>query len=500
MLLKNTRYWDSNQLNYRRATIRITDGKFEVSENETTNGLHPLNAKEETYDLSGYYLLPSLIDSHAHLIGIGLHLLSPSLSDVSSLSDLADIIRSTPAGTVILRGWDEEKLKETPDKYFIDRVDALRPVVLIRKCGHLACVNTKAIEEFNLKKSEGIDASEIYRGILKERAIGLLSEHLQRSDPLLRNALNAASELLISEGITSIHTDDLGCVPYARLKQLFLNSHHLRIYEKLLPEENGFFYEWMNRPGDFFGDFGEYLSIRCVKLLLDGSFGARTAYLNRSYEGDPGNRGVRYYNQEDLEEYIALCEKNGITLCIHVIGDGALESALRGFERKSPTDNPLRHRLIHVQMAHPEQIKRIKKQNLWVSIQPVFYDSDNLLAPVVLGEKRYREVAYPFKALFEEGIPIALSTDAPVERSNPWVNLAASTRFFPIKDAFMMYTSNAAKSGFSESVCGKIRTGFYADALLFDKNIFEIETNTLRDIKPVNVLFNGKWLYDIRNT
>jgi len=77
---------------------------------------------------------------------------------------------------------------------------------------------------------------------------------------------------------------------------------------------------------------------------------------------------------EDLKPIVTRADREGIQVCVHVIGDRALEEALKAFEGSA--SESLKHRLIHVQIASEEQIKRMTDQRLTASIQPIFVDSD----------------------------------------------------------------------------------------------------------------------------
>jgi len=240
----------------------------------------------------------------------------------------------------------------------------------------------------------------------------------------------------------------------------------------------------------FKAHISDYCSIRAVKVFLDGSFGAKTAYLSQPYEGT-NSRGVLYMGSEKFSEYVRMCEENNLQLLVHVIGDGALEVALEGFQKAISSFNPLRHRLIHLQMASEEQLKKIKEMNLYLSIQPIFYDSDIDMAKHVIGEKRLEELAYPFKKALDMGIELSLSTDSPVEDFNPFKNLMSATRFFDLKSAFEKYTIASAKAAFLEGKTGMIENGFYADGFLLDKNIFDMDIEDLSEIKPLAIIFDG---------
>jgi predicted amidohydrolase YtcJ len=195
---------------------------------------------------------------------------------------------------------------------------------------------------------------------------------------------------------------------------------------------------------------------------------------------------------EKFAKYVKICEENELQLLVHVIGDAALDVALEGFQQSISSYNPLRHRIIHLQMASEQQLKKIKEMNLYLSIQPVFYTSDYDMALKIIGKSRMEEIAYPFKRALDMGIELSLSTDSPVEDYNPFKNMISALNFFDIKTAFEKYTAASAKAAFWEDRVGKIENGFFADGFLSEKNIFEMNDLELSQFKPKAVIFNGE--------
>ncbi|MBP8707289.1 MAG: amidohydrolase family protein, partial [Caldisericia bacterium] len=235
-------------------------------------------------------------------------------------------------------------------------------------------------------------------------------------------------------------------------------------------------------------------NIKAIKIYLDGSLGSRTAYIKKPYADDRSTKGNIYFNEEELSNIIRTAEENGIQVMAHIIGDYALEIALKAFEKNMISNNPLRHRIIHLQVASKEQLKRIKKLNLYVSIQPIFYESDYDMAIKRLGIKRFANIGYKFSELLELGINFSLSTDSPIESLNPFLNIKAAEKFMPRKEAFYRYTVSGAFSSFQENKVGSLEVGKYADAYVLPIDIFKVNENELNNILPEKVLFNGKWL------
>ncbi|MEA1883934.1 MAG: amidohydrolase family protein [Thermotogota bacterium] len=483
-LLTGLNIYNSESQRFDSKNILIDGNKFKAIDHERL---------DDSYDVLNYrnhYLYPSFVDSHAHLLGIGIELSRFSLKDVDTKDALRMAILTQKNSFIILRGWDEAKLDFFPDKQFIDSIITDTKCLLIRKCGHTGTCNSTLISELTQRGIQEMDDSDYNRGILKERTLEQAMQlvHYQKQDIALY--LTKAAQALRKTGITSMHTDDYHSNDINDLVNIVMNQKELRVFEKINPESVN---ELKNliQSGIFKGKNNDFATIRSVKVFLDGSFGAKSAFLSQPYEQTNIN-GVLYMKPEEFAEYVKICEENHLQLLVHVIGDAALDVALEGFQQSISSYNPLRHRIIHLQMASQKQLKRIKETNLFLSIQPVFYTSDYDMALKIIGKKRMEEIAYPFKKALDMGIELSLSTDAPVEDYNPFRNMISALNFFDIKTAFEKYTVASAKAAFWEDRVGKIENGFLADGFLSTKNIFEMNESELSQFQPKAVIFNGQ--------
>lgn len=483
-LLTGIKVYNNQTKTFITKNILIEDNKYKTTDHEKL---------EDSYDILNYrnhYIYPSFIDSHAHLLGIGIELSRFNLKDVDNKDALRKAILTQNTSFIILRGWDEAKLGFFPDKQFLDSVIPETKCLLIRKCGHTGTCNSTLIRELNKRGIEEMDDSNFNSGILKERALEQAMDLLHYHKQDINQYFTQAAQALRKTGITSIHTDDYHSNDVKELVNVILNQKEIRIFEKINPkslEELKF----LIKNGIFKDKHNDFALIRSVKVFLDGSFGAKSAYLRQAYN-DTNIKGVLYMKPEEFAEYVRICEENELQLLVHVIGDAALDVALEGFQKSISSFNPLRHRIIHLQMASQQQLKKIKDMNLYLSVQPVFYTSDYEMAMKILGKKRMEEIAYPFKRALDMGIELSLSTDAPVEDFNPYKNMLSTLHFFDIKTAFEKYTIASAKAGFWEDKVGKVEDGFFADGFLSQKNIFELNESELSQFKPKAVLFNGK--------
>ena len=482
-ILSGIKIYNSQTQDFDRRNILINDNKYMHSDHEKL---------ENSYDiinLKNQYLYPSFIDSHAHLLGIGIEQSRLSLKEVDSEEALRMAILTQKTSFIILRGWDEDHLGFFPDKAFIDSVIPDTQCLLIRKCGHTATCNSSLIEVLKHNGIKEIDDSDFSKGILKERALEQAMQLVHYTKEDLITFFKSGSTAIKHFGITAMHTDDYHSNHIKDLKEVLISQKDLRIFEKVNPKSIKEL-EALIKMGVFEKNLNEYCSIPAVKVFLDGSFGAKSAYLKLPYE-QTNIMGVLYMKLEEFAEYVRICEENELQLLVHVIGDGALDVALEGFQQSITSYNPLRHRIIHLQMASKNQLKRIKQMNLYLSIQPAFYTSDMAMAMRILGKQRMEEIAYPFKKALDMGIELSLSTDAPVEDYNPFKSMSSATHFFNLKTAFEKYTIASAKAGFWEDRIGKIDDGFFADGFLSEKNIFELNTDQLLNFKPNSIIYDG---------
>ncbi|MCL4407785.1 MAG: amidohydrolase [Thermotogae bacterium] len=386
------------------------------------------------------YVYPGFIDSHAHIIGLGMKLITPDLEKARSIDEIIKITRNSDA--TILRGWDDEILGKYPEKNMLDAID--RPLLLVRRCGHVGVANKKFL------KMVEIDSED---GILKEHILIKALERVKQDPEYLIKAVNAAENEFFRYGVTTVHSDDSSNLDPQIVNNLISNLK-IDVYEHLHIHS--------------LEEMRKYASLKpqSIKLLLDGSLGARTAFLRSNYD-DSNNRGVLNFDPDEFKRIIRLADSNGIQVVAHAIGDGALDVLLDAFES---TDPNLRHRIVHVQMAWPDQIEQIKKMNLCVDVQPQFFISDEKMAKNRIGSRM--KIAYPFKKFIGSGIRTAFSSDAPVEIPDPLLGIRAAKKLEidPVT-SLLAYTVEGSFQEFDEYKKGSISEGMIGDFIVLSKPI-----------------------------
>jgi predicted amidohydrolase YtcJ len=461
-------------------------------------------------------MLPGLIDSHGHVMGLGQTLLQVDLRESESALDAAKMVQSYAKSQQGLawitgRGWNQVLWpgKTYPTASVLDEYVNNKPVMLSRVDGHASWVNSKALEIAGITK-DTLDppGGKIVRdkqgnptGILIDNAESLLLKHLPKtSEATLTAQLNAAAKQLLSEGITSVHDAGIDKVVYNYYKKRVAeHSLPVRIYPMIAATSPVL--KQLLETGHVQDQY-DWLSIRSVKAYGDGALGSRGAALLKPYSDAPDNKGLLVTRETDLKPLFDLVLGNGFQLNFHAIGDRANRLALDQFADSFNRigGKSLRNRVEHAQVINVDDIPRFKTLNIIPAMQPTHATSDMNMAKDRVGANRLKG-AYAWQTFLKQGSPVAFGSDFPVELSNPFFGLhAAVTRqnrnnspdngWIPseavtVKQAFRGFTLDAAYAAHQEKILGGLTAGKWADFILIDQDIFTISP---QDIWKTQVL------------
>jgi predicted amidohydrolase YtcJ len=232
-----------------------------------------------------------------------------------------------------------------------------------------------------------------------------------------------------------------------------------------------------------------------LKVFLDGSLGAHTAYLREPYtdhkhddghghdqgERGAGPRGSRIWTDAELDRHVGTAHAAGIQVHAHAIGDGAIDQGLAAFHRLATRSdlegagwngNALRHRFEHFEIVHPDQEKATAELGLVASSQPNFlgeWSSKGGMYEARLGS-RYT-VNNRFRSFKQNQIPLAFGSDG--MPFGPLVGLAAAvhhpdpTQSLEPLEACWHYTWMAAWS-LHWPTLGHLAAGNPADFVVLD--------------------------------
>ena len=489
--------------------ISIVDGR--VSKVGSTREILKLeSASTQTLDLEGRAAFPGLADSHIHLLGTGMLMRTLDLSKARSIPEIQSRLAKASAGIskeewIIGRGWDQEKLQERryPNRRDADVVP--NPVFLRRVCGHVALANSAALATVQIdEKTPDPSGGEIERdstgrltGLLKEQALGLFAESVPRDETKSLEALIAAARKLLSQGVTSLHCIIEDSLEFRILRDLkkkgeIEQSIHAILPVSMLEEARSL----VDEPGTTFDGF----KVGGLKIFLDGSLGARTAALEKPYNDEPGTSGMLTTSREQLMALTKKARELGLQLCIHAIGDKAVELGVETLKQTvgAVECKKWRHRIEHASLLSPDLISGMANLGLVASVQPRFIFSDSW-AEKRLGSDRIPYL-YPFKSMIQAGIPMAAGSDSPSDDpSIPEGLWSAVTRpgLLPNErltagEVLSCYTAAGAYASFSEKDEGTLETGKWGNMVVFDRDPLDCTPEDLSQLKVVQTVVRGK--------
>ncbi|MFO8057494.1 MAG: amidohydrolase [bacterium] len=475
-------------------------------------------------NLHGKTLIPGFNDNHVHTLGAGAFYLQPILWKMSC-QEIADVVakeaEDAESGELIIgNSWDYPSCPE-PHKSILDKAAPENPVILVQYSGHAAWANSRMLEKMGIDKdTSDPEGGQIVKdengeptGILRDTAMGNVQyrEFLKQIlDPKEhRRVLDKALELYRKAGITSVQdntwepltarlltkyrkkgklTCRFTCWPYGQVKGV-------AYLMKLVPFDD----TWV-REGPW-------------KYFADGAFSTRTAWLSEPYADEPGNTGSPRMAPEEIRKIVMKAARNRRQITFHAIGDRAIHEVLNAVEKaqqKYPWTRDLRLRMEHLQLMKDGDIQRMKELGMVAAVQPF-----SLSAPqkdlTLLGPERAAR-AYPFKSLYQAGVPVSFGSDVPAEVDyQPLLciyyavtrkNKAGDTgplnpdECFTPYEALYAYTMGSAYAEFMEDEKGSITEGKLADMTVLSEDLTAVPHETIKDIRVDMTITGGKVVYE----
>jgi predicted amidohydrolase YtcJ len=510
--------------------VAVTEGKI-ISLGTTADIVMMAAADARIIDLDGRTVVPGLIESHAHLSGIGEAMTRLDLVGTESEEQIAAMVREravkTATGRWILgRGWDQNDWKQKSFPSFESLTDAApdNPVCLTRIDGHAVWVNRAAMDLCGLT-AETADPSggRIVRdgsgnptGILVDAASNIVESSIP---PLSREELKAAYLLAIKEcnanGFTSFHDAGAGSGDIAILREILAEGNlTLRLNIMLHGSSGKLLDEYFSR-GPVRGEGDGFITIRSVKLFADGALGSRGAALLEDYSDEPGNKGLVIETEDRIHDVASRALESGFQVCTHAIGDRANRITLDAYERAfeaHPEARDPRFRIEHAQILDEADIPRFAALGVIAAMQAQHCTSDMPWAPTRIGAQRAEEGAYVWQKLLRTGTHICNGSDAPVESMNPfWGIHAAVTRrgrdgipeegwsadqCMTRDEALASFTIEGAYASFEEDIKGRIREGYLADLTVLSNDIMTCPEDDILETRALMTIVGGKVVFE----
>ena len=345
-ILVGGKVWTGNPDQPEAAAVAILDGRVAAvgSDADVRRWAGPATT---VLELQGRRVVPGFNDAHVHFFDGGQGLASVQLRDAPSPEVFRDRIGAYAAtlepGRWVLNGnWDHERWTpaELPTRQLIDAVTPDNPVFINRLDGHMALVNTRALELAGITRdtpdppggSIVRDANGEPTGMLKDAAMNAVYAVIPEANATeIATALRAAMREANENGVTSVQ--DMSASPAI-----------LRAYQQLLADGELSVRVYGAQPlsrwerladAGIAADFGgDMLRIGVLKGFADGSLGSTTALFFEPYLDEPDTSGLPSDEMVDADAMLADmvgADAAGLQLAIHAIGDKANAAILDMF-------------------------------------------------------------------------------------------------------------------------------------------------------------------------
>jgi predicted amidohydrolase YtcJ len=486
-------------------------------------------------DVAGGLLAPGFVDAHVHAVQAGLERTRCDLSEASTRDDYLATIESYAEANpdlpwILGGGWAMAAFPGgTPSAADLDAVVPDRPVFLPNRDHHGAWVNTRALELAGITRETPDpphgrferDPDGAPTGTLHEGAMHVVARHVPgtAAEDYYRGLL-AGQEYLHSLGVTGWQDAIVG--NYAGMDDPGPTYQLAAQRGELTAHVVGALW-WDRDRGDeqvpsLVERRAAYTRGRfratSVKVMQDGVAENGTAALTAPYLDRCGhatdNSGHSFVEPTALRRYVARLDAEGFQVHVHGIGDRGVREALDAFEGLDQCRD-LRHHIAHLQLVHPDDVRRFGDLGVAANIQALWACLDDQMTDLTLpflGQERGRW-QYPFGDLQRNGARLVAGSDWPVSTPDPlgaihvavnrWAygeeGPAGSEPFLPeqaldIQTAFSAYTSGSAWVNHRDEA-GTICAGQVADLVVLDRDPFAGDPADIGSARVVSTWVDG---------
>ncbi len=523
--------------------LAVRDGRF-VAVGSTAEVRARIGAATRVIDGGGRTVIPGLIDSHVHALGVAAAEASQPFQNLRSIGELQDWIRATarrvPRDTWI---WTPRvyppRLRERrfPTRQELDEAAPHHPVAV--DGAYAFSLNSMALRAAGVTRASADPPGGAIAKDARGEPTGLLRNVGAMLAPFRPSAsaipppdmLERVHQQYVRTGITSVIERD-GTVEGYRAYEALQRAGRLHVRATVTfriphPEDAAQVEQFIAGLPFRFGGGDDWLKVGPLKIFVDGGILLGTAFMRDPYGAgahdlyaidDPAYRGFLTLTPEQIRSAIATGHKHGWQMVAHVTGDAGVDAVLDAFaaaqaQRPGPDR---RDTLIHAYFVHPESAVRAARLGVLVDTQPAWYYQDADALAAGLGRERLAHFI-GLRTLRQAGVDVAINTDHMfgLDRDeafnpfNPFLTIyAATTRrtqsgaivsgdeAVSRQEALRMMTSAAARFSFDEKTRGSIEVGKLADFVVLDTDILTCPPDRLRAIQPEMTVIGGRVVYE----
>ena len=488
-------------------SLAVIDGRIAaIGTEDHCRAALPTDALE--VDLAGRSLVPGFIDAHVHPMVMSVFELHLGFERARSVTDVLDAVADAarsgtgtdagPDGAPIMGFQLDDALlaeRRLPTAAELDAAAAGRPVVIVRRDGHHAVASTAAITASGLDDPANVvDGGYVERGS-DGRPTGLVGENsvaalLALMPEITMDTLEAGrarwTERLLRQGVTAISAicqtsaegpsgpaGEMEAVGWSDLAQRV----PFDVQTILIAADLGVVDDYRAIPS--LHDPASGRRIDAVKLFLDGTLGGASACMHSPFADRSHTSGMRTLGDDDAYARMEAAHLAGLQVCVHAIGDKANLDAALLFERLlTEHPGPHRHRVEHASVLDEGTIDLFAQHQITCVVQPINLHSEVHWLADRLGPERLQRT-YPYRSMLDAGVPVAGSSDAPIEDTSVLDAMDASVHRGGLADqeaitaveALAMYTSGGSAARSTEDLLGKLAPGLRADLAVLDGDV-----------------------------
>lgn len=500
----------------------------------------------QAIDLDGKFVSPGFMDGHIHAPGNWYtSLYQIDLTGLTTNEEYLEAIRS-----FVEAHPDEEAYIGTPfmlnayqlpdgsnpgpKKEDLDAICPDKPMLIHDVSYHAAWVNSKALEMAGVTAdTPDPEGGLFYRnekgepsGCVSDAAKGIVFAIMPdtMTNDKLEEALYKFMEEANSYGVTGITNITQGGFDVIDMYHKVEDEGNLTLRMRVVPTmgEDCTFDEVLSTIKSYNDSATDMISSNTVKIFYDEVTESGTAVMQQPYLESAGLGehwcGTPVWPQEDFARLVHDFDAEGVQVHVHAIGDGAVRGTLDAYEeaRAANGERDARHTMTHVCAITDEDIQRMADLNVVGALQFLWMYGDALcdLERAYIGDERALAM-YPVKKMRDAGIAITGASDAPV---TPFVVLdeieVGITRNSPYPEeedtdmtrwpeqgltAYQLleaYTKNVAYQNFMDDIIGTVEVGKFADLVVLDTNILEVDAKAISDTRVVYTISDGRIVYE----
>jgi predicted amidohydrolase YtcJ len=487
----------------------------------------------EEHDLNGNTLMPGFVDAHTHPLMLGQ---TQSWVDVSPrvapsidalVAELREWAHELPPGVPLRAfGFDHRATAELrePRAADLDRAATDREIYVMNVSGHGGTINSFGLTAHGITaETPDPNGGTIGRhpdgrpdGLVMDAACDLLTGpdgvkirnhgpnfHLPEPPDVAAQQLHVAMQMFMRAGITTVVDAQVSrreLETYIQATQAGRQQVRVNMLVTSALIDEVLRLGLIGRLGD------DRLATIGIKLYADGSLGGCTAYFPEGYACDRHNHGVLYHEPAEFHELIRRAHGAGLKTATHAQSPtaiGMVIDAIEAAQHERPRQD-MRHSIEHCGLPTDDEIERIRRSGIIPVSQPQHHRSYGDSVARTVGQDIAQRLN-PIGLYARAGIPVVLSSDAPVALPHPLESVQAAVERRTVGGAVLGgpelrvdvltalrgYTIGAAYAAHREDIIGTLEAGKLADFVLLNADPLAAPVQELGAIRVKQTWIGG---------